>query len=89
MLVYDIVVLIRFTWEAYSDTNTSAGVQVETTVTAYTDKPVVVFSITYLTGLANASIPNEKGQTLSTFPSFILEDTQKKRGYATWVGGRK
>ena len=79
----------RFTWQAYSDANTPVNVKVETCVSIYRSEPIVFFSIIYTDGLTNASIQNDTGQTLSSFPSFVVEETDTKRGYATWAGGRE
>ena len=77
------------TWQAYSDPNTPVKVQFKTTVKVYADEPMALFSIEYTDGLANASIPNTRDQTLSSFPSFLLEETDVKRGSLTWGGGSK
>ena len=61
-------------------------IKVQTCVSVYRDEPVVYFSIVYTTGLTKAN--TSKG-VLSTFPSFIVEDANMKRGYVTWFGGRK
>ena len=65
-------------------------VKVETSVSVYRDKPIALFSIVYTGGLTDASIPNTSSQTLSTFPSFVIEEkAEMNRGYLTWCKGRK
>ena len=62
-------------------------------VSVYRDKPVATFSIIYTSGLTNTSIPGTSSQTLSSFPSFVIEDmanpADMNRGYLTWFRGRK
>ena len=77
------------TWQAYSDENTPVKVQFKTTVKVYADEPMALFSIEYTNGLANASVPNTGDQTLSSFPSFLLEEKDMKRGSLTWARGSK
>lgn len=55
----------------------------------YYDEPVAYFSIEYTNGLTNASIPDTSDQTLSSFPSFVLEETDVKRASLTWARGSK
>ena len=71
------------------DENTPTDVKLETIISVYRDQPVVYFTIVYTSGLTNASIPNVNNNVLSSFPSFIVEETSVKRGYTTWHGGRK
>ena len=77
----------RITWQAYSDPNTPAKVQFKTYVKAYADEPMALFSIEYTDGLTNASIPDTEDQTLSSFPSFLMEETDVKRASLTWARG--
>ena len=79
----------RIVWQAYSDPNTPVNVQVKTTVDVYRNEPMAMFSIQYMDGLSNASVPDTGDQTLSSFPSFILEETSVKRGSLTWARGSK
>ena len=82
-------VLYRLNWQAFSDGKTPTNIKVETSVSVYRNKPIAYFSIIYTSGLTNASIPGTNNQTLSTFPSFVIEDMDMKRGYFTWFKGRK
>ena len=79
----------RITWQAYSDPNTPVKVQFKTSVKVYADEPMALFSIEYTDGLANASVPNTGDQTLSSWPSFLLEETDVKRASLTWARGSK
>ena len=79
----------RCVWQAYVDENTPTNVKLETIISVYKDQPVVYFTVVYTSGLTNASIPNINNNVLSSFPSFIVEETSIKRGYTTWHGGRK
>ena len=72
-----------------TDPNTPVKVQFKTYVKAYADEPMALFSIEYTDGLANASIPNTEDQTLSSFPSFLMEETDIKRASLTWARGSK
>lgn len=80
----------RYTWGGFSSGSTSTNLTVETTVLIYLDVPsVVVFDIVYLTGLTNASDPSNGEGTLSSFPSFHVEDdggNNTKKGWMTWSG---
>lgn len=87
--IVTIIIIYRFTWQAFSGVNTPMNVKVETSVNIYKDEPVILFSIVYANGLTNASISNTSNSVLSTFPSFVVEDANMKRGYLTWFGGRK
>ena len=63
--------------------------QFKTSVKVYADEPMALFSIEYTDGLANASIPETEDQTLSSFPSFLVEETNIKRASLTWSGSSK
>ena len=77
-----------YTWKAVS--NASAfDLQVNTYINVYTDVPVVVFAIAYITAANNTAIPEVYNRTVFSFPSFIIEETQVKRGYTTWAGNSK
>ena len=75
----------RVIWQAYSDVK----VEFTTRVKVYADEPMVLFSIEYTDGLTNASIPDTNDQTLSSFPSFIMEENDVKRASLTWSGSSK
>ena len=79
----------RVVWQAYSDDKTPVNVQIKTSVRVYYDEPMAIFSIEYTNGLANASIPDTEDHTLSSFPSFVLEETDIKRASLTWARGSK
>lgn len=75
----------RFTWGGFSS-GTPTNLAVETTVLVYQDVSVVVFDVVYLTGLTNASDPSNGEGTLSTFPSFYVENNAVEKGWMTWSG---
>ena len=75
----------EYTWKAVSDAS-AFDLQVNTYINEYTDVPVVVFAIAYITAANNTAIPKVYNRTVSSFPSFIIEETQVKRGYTTWEG---
>ena len=79
----------RFTWQAFSADNSPTNIKIETSVQVYRNKPIVYFTIDYISGLTNASIPGVINQALSSYPSFILEDGDMKKGFVTWSKGRK
>lgn len=78
----------RYEWQGYKDPNTPvAGVKVQTISYVYDGLPdLLVFDIVYVSGLSQAAIADTYNMTLSTFPSFVLEETAVKRGYLTWAG---
>jgi hypothetical protein len=64
-------------------------VKLETSVSSYFNLPVVVLDLVFISGLTNAHDPScmEKGNgTLSTFPSFYVEDGEVAKGWMTWAG---
>ena len=80
----------RFTWEGYNSSSTPTNLKVETTVLVYLDVSAVVFDVVYLTGLTNAADPSNRNGTLSSFPSFYVEDNVvHKKGWMTWSGNSK
>ena len=79
----------RFIWQAFSADNSPTNIKIETSVQVYRNKPIVYFTIDYISGLTNASIPGVINQALSSYPSFILEDGDMKKGFVTWSKGRK
>ena len=87
--MYNYLYTCRVIWQAYSDEQTPTEYKFETIVSVYEDEPMVYCSIIYTSGLTNASLPNASGDSLSTFPSFVVEEANLKRGYTTWFGGRK
>ena len=80
--------LYEYTWKAVSNAG-AIDLQVNTYINVYTDVPVVVFAIAYITAANNTAIPEVYNRTVSSFPSFIIEETQVKRGYTTWAGNSK
>ena len=65
------------------------NVQIKTVVNVYQNEPMVQFSIEYIDGLSKASIPDVEDHTLSSFPSFVIEETAMKRASLTWARGSK
>ena len=63
------------------------NVEVKTIVNVYHEEPVVYFTIEYTNGLTKASIPDTNDHTLSSFPSFVLEETEMNRASLTWARG--
>ena len=53
---------------------------------AYANEPVIVFDITYLTGLTGSSLAGILNATVSSFPLFVVEENVLERGYLTWAG---
>lgn len=80
--------LYEYTWKAVSNAS-AVDLQVNTYINVYVDVPVVVFAIAYITAANNTAIPEVYNRTVSSFPSFIIEETQVKRGYTTWAGNSK
>ena len=42
------------------------------------------FEIVYVSGLSSSAIANTTDQTISTFPSFVIEESNMQRGWLTW-----
>jgi len=77
---------LRFTWTAYKNKGTPTAVTLETAINVYNESPVVTFDIIYIKGLTNSSDPKSKKGALSTFPSFVMEDSKVELGWMTWAG---
>lgn len=57
-----------------------------TLINVYENVPTVVFTIVFLDKATNTNISNYVNRTLSTFPSFVIEESPVERGYVTWSG---
>ena len=55
-------------------------------MSTYEVHPVVTFDIVYIKGLTKAADPDNDKGTLSTFPSFVVEEGKLERGWMTWSG---
>lgn len=64
----------------------SPSLHAATSIRVYDEIPAAVFTITYLTGATNTSIPSVNDRSISSFPSFVLEDGEVDRGYLSWSG---
>ena len=79
----------EYTWKAVSNAS-EIDLQVNTYINVYDDVPVVTFAIAYLTAARDTAIPGVYNRTISSFPSFYIEETTPmKRGYATWAGNSR
>lgn len=58
-----------------------------TAINVYNEVPAVLFSLVLIDKATNTNIGKSTyNQTLSTFPSFVIEDGPVERGYVTWSG---
>lgn len=74
----------QYEWKTTSD---SSALQFLTSIVVYDEVPAVVFSLVLLDNATNTNIGHSTyNQTLSTFPSFVIEDGPVERGYVTWSG---
>ncbi len=63
---------------------------IETSILTYEDVPVVSYDIEYSSGLGNSFYKEDDLMTISTFPSFVVENSPlQKRGWMTWSGNSK
>ena len=57
-----------------------------TAINVYQEVPAVWFALVFLDKATNTNIYDYVNLTLSTFPSFVIEDGPVERGYVTWSG---
>ena len=57
-----------------------------TAINVYEEVPAVWFALVFLDKATNTNIYDYVNLTLSTFPSFVIEDGPVERGYVTWSG---
>ena len=70
-------------WEPF----TLPGPQLQTLSYKYSDIPdLFAFECVFVNGLKGASIADVQNQTLSTYPSLIIEEAGMDRGWLTWAG---
>ena len=79
----------EYTWKAVSNASTAVDLQVRTYINVYDDVPVATFAIAYITAANDTAIPGVYDRTVSSFPSFIIEENPARRGYATWAGNSR
>lgn len=74
-------------WAGHSSNTSDTELKIETAVLVYDFLPVVAFDIVYLTAVTNNGSESDKTEgVLSSFPSFVLEEGDVKRGWMTWSG---
>ena len=76
----------QYEWRA---TGGASTLRFLTIVDVYEAVPAVVFSVTFLDKATNTNISDYVNLTLSTFPSFVIEDGPVERAYVTWSGNSK
>lgn len=59
----------------------------DTYMNIYTDIPVVVFGQLFVDGAAKTALP-DTSSAISSFPTFLVQDTGVERGYLTYAGGQ-
>ncbi len=67
--------------------STTAGPRLQTLSYKYSDIPdLFAFECVFVNGLKGASVADVFNQTLSTYPSLIIEKADMERGWLTWAG---
>lgn len=72
-----------YDWKA---TGGASSLQVQTYVNVYNEIPAVEFGIEFVNEATNTNISDYLNRTLSSFPSFVIEEGPVERGYLTWSG---
>ena len=75
-----------YTWMT---TGGASPLTVETHINVYSEVPAVAFDVVFYDKATDTNIKNYVNGTLSTFPSFVIEDGPVERGYLTWSGNSK
>ena len=72
-----------YEWQA---TGGASNLALTTMVSVYETVPAVLFVLVFEDKATNTNISNNVNGTLSTFPSFVIEEGPVERGYVTWSG---
>ena len=72
-----------YEWQA---TGGASNLALTTMVSVYETVPAVLFVLVFKDKATNTNISNNVNGTLSTFPSFVIEEGPVERGYVTWSG---
>ena len=73
----------QFGWQAKGGASSLAF---RTNINVYDQVPAAVFSIVFMDKATNTNISTNVNGTISTFPSFVIEEGPVERGYLTWSG---
>ena len=73
----------QYEWKA---TGGASTLEILTYINVYDKLPAAVFALVYLDKATNTNISNYVNRTVSSFPSFVIEDGPVDRGYVTWAG---
>jgi hypothetical protein len=73
----------QYGWKA---TGGASNLVFRTSISVYDEFPAVEFTIVFLDKATNTNISTYVNRTLSTFPSFVIEEGPVERGYVTWSG---
>ena len=73
----------QYDWKASGG---ASSLQIQTFVNIYDRVPVVEFGLAFVGRATNTNISNYVNRTLSSFPSFVVEEGEVERGYLTWSG---
>lgn len=77
-------------WVGYKDPSTAMELKIQTLSYKYSDIPdLFAFECVFVNGLKGASIADKLNQTLSTYPSVIIEEAGMERGWLTWAKSSK
>ncbi len=74
-------------WEGYKNSSAANELKIQTLSYKYENIPdLFAFECVFVNGLKGASIADKLDQTLSTYPSVIIEEAGMERGWLTWAG---
>jgi hypothetical protein len=73
----------QYEWKAVGGDST---LRFMTVISVYDEVPAVLFDVVFLDKATNTNISDCVNLTLSSFPSFVIEDGPVERGYVTWSG---
>ena len=73
----------QYDWKA---TGGASSLQVQTYINVYNEVPMVEFGLAYVNKATNTNISDYLNRTISSFPSFVIEEGSVERGYLTWSG---
>ena len=76
----------QYEWKAVGGDST---LRFMTVISVYDEVPAVLFDVVFLDKATNTNISDCLNLTLSSFPSFVIENGPVERGYVTWSGNSK
>ena len=76
----------QYEWKA---TGGASTLRFATIIAVYDEVSAALFTVVFLDKATNTNISDSVNGTLSTFPSFVIEEGPVERGYVTWSGNSK